>query len=77
MNRNEAFGIVVRQERNRRGWSQELLAGKVGVTRRFIFLVETNVHSVSLNNVFKLADAFGIHTSELLAIAEDVANKMP
>jgi len=65
-----AFGRVVRQERLRRGLSQEALAHEAGVHRTHVSLVELGRHSVSLDVAARFAKAFNLSLSVLVGRAE-------
>ena len=56
----------VRVLRMMRAWSQEDLATASGLHRTYISLVERTECNISLDNIEKLADAFGIGLPELL-----------
>ena len=56
--------VKLRQER---GWSQEDLAFEAELHRTFIAHVERQVRNISLDNIEKIADAFGITVAELLS----------
>lgn len=53
-----------------RGWSQEELAGATGLHRTFISLVERGECNISLDNLEKIADAFGLSLAELLGTCD-------
>jgi transcriptional regulator with XRE-family HTH domain len=67
---NDRFGRVVRQLRERQGWSQEQLAESADLNRSYIGEVERGAAVPSLHTVAKLADAFGEPPSALLARCE-------
>ena len=52
-----------------REWSQDALALEAGLHRTFIAHVERQVRNISLDNLDKLAKAFGVPTYELLVPA--------
>lgn len=56
----------MRQLRKERGWSQEDLALEADLHRTFVAHVERCVRNISLDNIEKLAGAFGVDTYELL-----------
>ena len=70
MNRIEAFGQVISDERHRLGYSQEALAEKSGLHRNFISLVERGQTSAALDSIFALAAALDLPVSELFARIE-------
>ncbi len=57
----------LREPRFKRGWSQEALAAQAGLHRTYISGIERCECNIGLDNVEKLADAFEITVSELLA----------
>lgn len=52
--------------RREKGWSQEALAFEAGLHRTFIAHVERQARNISLDNLERLAMAFGIPTHKLL-----------
>ncbi|HEX9813263.1 MAG TPA: helix-turn-helix transcriptional regulator [Burkholderiales bacterium] len=54
-------------------WSQEQLAEAAGVHRTFISLVERSECNISLDNLEKIADAFGLSVPELLGTTDATA----
>ena len=61
------FGKKVRQERLKKGYSQEAFADKVGVHRTYIGMIERAEKNITLLNIKKLADGLGISVSELMS----------
>jgi transcriptional regulator with XRE-family HTH domain len=55
------------------GWSQEHLAEAAGLHRTFISLVERSACNISLDNLEKIADAFGISVPELFGTLDAAA----
>ena len=53
-------------------WSQEDLAGASGLDRSYVSSIERGERNVSLDNIEKLADAFGISLDELLGVPDAV-----
>ncbi len=49
-----------------KGWSQETLAHASGLDRSYVGSIERGERNVSLDNIEKLAGAFGIALDELL-----------
>jgi len=60
------IGRRVREERRRRGWTQEQLAEKADSHLSFIGQLERGIKKPSLVTLKKLADAFGVKAGALL-----------
>jgi transcriptional regulator with XRE-family HTH domain len=60
------FGQRVREERTKRGFSQEELADIAGVHRTYIGMIERAEKNITLENIEKIADALGLKPDELL-----------
>jgi len=59
------FGQKVREERTRLGLSQEELAGRAGVHRTYIGMIERAEKNITLENIEKIAMALGRSISDL------------
>ena len=59
-------GHVLLGARKARGWSQQVLGDKVGVTAEFISLVERGKREVTPEKLVEIAKALGIEASVLL-----------
>jgi transcriptional regulator with XRE-family HTH domain len=66
----ERFGIVVRQLREARGWSQERLAGRAELNRSYFGEIERATAMPSLATAAKLAQALDVPLSELISRCE-------
>lgn len=64
---NKQFGNRVRELRKANGWTQEDLADRTGISVRSISSIENGVFSVTLENINKLAGAFGLKLSVLFS----------
>lgn len=60
------FGQLLRQRRVRRGWTQEQVAARAGLSPRYVQSLEANTKSPSLETVFKIARAFNTSPGPLL-----------
>jgi transcriptional regulator with XRE-family HTH domain len=67
---DERIGARIRAEREARDWSLSLLAEKSGVSRAMIHKVERGESSPTASLLAKLAGAFGMTMSALMALAE-------
>lgn len=63
----EVLAINLIRLRAQRQWSQEVLAFEAGLHRTFVAHVERQVRNISLDNVERLARAFGLEAFELLS----------
>lgn len=61
----QRFAERVRELRGARGWSQERLAEEANLHRTYIGGIERGLRNISLHNIAKLADAFGVPITEL------------
>ena len=61
----EALAVNLIRLRAQRSWSQEALAFEAGLHRTFVAHVERRVRNISLDNVERLAHAFGLEAHEL------------
>jgi transcriptional regulator with XRE-family HTH domain len=64
------FGRIIKQVREERGWSQEVLADKADLNRSYVGEVERGSAMPSLSTVAKLATALNVPASGLLARCE-------
>ena len=70
MNKNKyiliRFGKKVREERLKKGLSQEDLASKAGVHRTYIGMIERGEKNITLINIKKVAIALDLQINQLL-----------
>jgi len=59
------FGQKVRDERAKLGLSQEELAGRAGVHRTYIGMIERAEKNITLENIEKIAKALKISIAEI------------
>lgn len=59
------FGKRVREERLKQHLSQEQLAEKAGVHRTYIGMIERAEKNITLGNIHKIAQAFGVSVASL------------
>ncbi len=70
MSINVYFGRVVKQLRDTRRLSQEALAERADLNRTYLGEVERGVAIPSLATIAKIASAFNLSTSDLIARSE-------
>lgn len=63
--------LVLRQERRKRGWTQEFVANSVGVTKATLQRLETAQRNPSYPVLVKLEDLFHLTHRQLFAVADD------
>lgn len=68
-----SFGITVRQLREQRCWSQEVLAERADLNRSYIGELERGQAIPSLITLKKLSLALGVSLTNLLAHTERIA----
>lgn len=59
------FGEKVREERKKKGLSQEQLAEKAGVHRTYIGMIERGEKNITLANIEKIAKALDLEFADL------------
>ena len=61
----QKFGNRVRELRTQRNVSQEKFAYSIGMDRTYLASVESGKRNISLENIKKIADGFGIALEKL------------
>lgn len=56
----------MRLMRAERGWSQEFLAAEANLNRTYLSAVERSEQNISVDNLAKIALAFGVPASRLI-----------
>jgi len=60
------LAVNLRRLRNTRGWTQEELADRVGISSRYVGSIERGHVSASVSVLGRLAEALGADPSELV-----------
>ena len=68
-----AISANVRRLREERGWSQEELAQRSGMSYVQINRLENRHHTPGADRLYNLADALGVPADSLRQVAENVA----
>jgi transcriptional regulator with XRE-family HTH domain len=61
------LGERIRKLRKKRGWTQEIMAEKIGMDRSFIADLERGKLNITILNLVVLAQGFGISLSQMLS----------
>ena len=72
----KAVAAVISRLRRERRQSQEVLSGLAAMARSHLSMVETGEMLPTLPTLWRLAEAFGLRPSELVAMVEDEMSKM-
>jgi transcriptional regulator with XRE-family HTH domain len=64
----EKFGEKVREERLKKGLSQEELAARAGVHRTYIGMIERAEKNITLESIQKIARALDLPLDELMRL---------
>lgn len=56
----------MRKLRAERGWSQEFLANEAGLNRTYLSAVERSEQNISIDNLYRVAEGFGVEAWTLL-----------
>lgn len=70
------FGERLKQEREKRNWSQTYLAEKIYVSRQSVSKWENGKNYPSIEVIINLSDLFGITIDELLRSDEELTEKV-
>ena len=63
--------LNVRQERQKRQWTQEYVAQQIGITNQAVNLIETGQRKPSYDVLVKLEDLFNLNHRQLFAVADE------
>ena len=72
-----ALGGIIRELREQRGWSWGQLSAACGLSRQGLIFLESNERLASVETAERIAKAFGLKGSELLALAEQRTAQWP
>ena len=73
MDYRKRIGKAIIHLRGARGFSQERLAYEANIDRRYMSDIENGKRNISIDILSRIADFFEMPLSELLALAEKVA----
>lgn len=72
MDSKEAFGVALREARQKFGISQEKLADAIEMDRTTIYLLERGSHSPTLETIWKICDKLDVAPNRLVARVEQI-----
>ena len=67
---NHAVGRAIRKLRSKKGLSQDVLSGFAGIARTHLTMIENGDKQVNIKTLWKIANAFEMRPSELVALIE-------
>lgn len=67
------FGMAIKKLREDKGLSQEKFALSIGMDRTYYASVEAGKRNLSLKNIYKIAEGFGISVSALFVVVENIS----
>lgn len=67
---NRAVGRTVRSLRKKKGISQDVLSGFAGIVRTHLTMIENGTKQANFETLWKIANAFDMRPSELVALIE-------
>jgi CheY-like chemotaxis protein/DNA-binding XRE family transcriptional regulator len=80
MDVKKEFGIIVKDKRTRLGLSQGALAARADLHRTYVTDIERGARNLTLENISKLAGAFGLSISQMFpsgaALSEEVSRSI-
>lgn len=66
------FGMAIKKIREEAGLSQEKFALSIGMDRTYYASVEAGKRNISLQNICKIAEGFGLSASSLFSVVEKI-----
>lgn len=74
---NKQVGKNIRTIRHKNGWSQEHVAGRLGISIPALSKIETGVTDVNLSRLEQIATIFEVNVTQLLVNEESLAQLEP
>lgn len=74
---SRAFGIVIARLRVRKGLTQEAASGLAGIARSHLVMLESGKKTVKLDTLWRIAQAYDLEASELVALVEKEMGAFP
>ena len=74
---SRAFGIVIARLRVRKGLTQEAASGLAGIACSHLVMLESGKKTVKLDTLWRIAQAYDLEASELVALVEKEMGAVP
>jgi len=68
---NAIIGITIREQRQRKGLSQEVLSGLAGIARTHLTMIENGSKKANFETLWRIANALDMKPSELIRSIEE------
>ncbi|MCG8451679.1 MAG: helix-turn-helix domain-containing protein [Spirochaetales bacterium] len=65
------IGDAIRKIRNEKGLSQEKVALDAGLSRRYIYMIESGKNNPTFETLQKLSKVLNVRTSEIVKLTEE------
>lgn len=72
---SKTVGKIIKNFREERKLSQEVLSGLADIDRSHLSKIELGIRSPTVNVLYKIANAMGVKASEILSAAEEDCQK--
>ena len=73
---SKIVGSVMREIREKKGISQEVISGLADIGRTHLSAIERGLRKPTLETLFRIADALNIKASEIVAMIENAGADM-
>ena len=71
----KVFGNILREYRQSKGITQEVLSGLADVDTSCLGKIESGLMNPTLNILYKITDTMGVRLSDILRKAEEIESK--
>lgn len=75
--RNAVTGRVIRELRQKRGVSQEVLSGFASISRSHLAMIENGTKNPNVDTLWRIAEALEMPLSELISLVEEELQRSP
>ncbi len=68
---NQVTGKIIRELRNRKGLTQEVVSGLSCIPRSHLAMIESGRISPTVDTLWRISEALGLRLSDLIRIVEE------